>query len=275
MAIALTLILGLFVAFFLLPIFRLLALSVFGNGHGGLTWEPTPDAFGRVLSSPLFVPVILNTLRISIIVTVVSLLLGYPVAYLLATTRSKHAPLLFIMVLLPLWTSILVRTYAWIVILQREGLLNQVLQRGGLTQKPLEMIFNEFAVLVGSTHIMLPFMILPILAVLRRIDPRLLRAATGLGATPRRAFWTVTLPLSIPGIAAGVLTVFIMTLGFFITPAILGGGKVLMLAMAIQQQINLFLNWDVAAALSAILLIITLAFVLLYQRAFGFERVVS
>jgi ABC-type spermidine/putrescine transport system permease subunit I len=117
-------------------------------------------------------------------------------------------------------------------------------------------------------------MILPIFGVLRRLDPRLVPAAIGLGASPRRAFWKVTVPLSLPGVAAGVLIVFIMALGFFITPAVLGGGKVTMLAMAIEQQISQFLNWEVAAALSAILLVITLVFVLLYQKAFGFDRAV-
>jgi ABC-type spermidine/putrescine transport system permease subunit I len=117
-------------------------------------------------------------------------------------------------------------------------------------------------------------MILPIYGVLKRMDPRLIRAATGLGASPRKAFWTVTVPLSLPGIAAGVLIVFIMTLGFFVTPAVLGGGKVIMLAMAIELQISQFIRWEVAAALATILLVITLAFVLLYQKAFGFERVV-
>ena len=166
------------------------------------------------------------------------------------------------------------RTYAWIVILQRQGLINQLLIGLGITDEPINLIFDQFAVIVGSTHILLPFMILPIYGVLKRMDPRLIHAATGLGASPRKAFWTVTVPLSLPGIAAGVLIVFIMTLGFFVTPAVLGGGKVIMLAMAIELQISQFIRWEVAAALATILLVITLAFVLLYQRAFGFERVV-
>lgn len=265
---------GFFVVFYLLPIARLLLLSFLGDGHGGLTWTPSARAFATVISSPLLVPVILNTLKLAAIITLSALLLGYPVAYMLATARARLSTLLLIMVLLPLWTSILVRTYAWIVILQRKGLLNELLLQLGIVDQPINLIFNQFAVIVGSTHILLPFMILPIFGVLKRMDPRLIRAATGLGASPRRAFWTVTVPLSLPGIAAGVLIVFIMALGFFVTPAVLGGGKVLMLAMAIEQQISQFINWEVAAALATILLVITLIFVLLYQKAFGFERVV-
>jgi ABC-type spermidine/putrescine transport system permease subunit I len=265
---------GFFVVFYVVPILRLLLLSFMGDGRGGLSWTVNGQAFQTILSSPLLLPVILNTLKLSAIITVASLLLGYPVAYMLATARARLATLLLIMVLLPLWTSILVRTYAWIVILQRKGLLNQFLLDLGLINEPINLIFNQFAVIVGSTHILLPFMILPIFGVLKRMDPRLIRAATGLGASPRRAFWTVTLPLSAPGIAAGVLIVFIMALGFFVTPAVLGGGKVIMLAMAIEQQISQFIKWEVAAALAAILLVITLIFVVLYQKAFGFERVV-
>lgn len=263
-----------FVVFYLLPIGRLLLLSVVGDGNGNLVWRPNGEAFAAVAASPLLIPVILNTLKLAAIVTVAALLLGYPIAYMLAMSRSRSSVLLLIMVLLPLWTSILVRTYAWIVILQRKGLINQFLIDLGIVSEPINLIFNQFAVIVGSTHILLPFMILPIFGVLKRMDPRLIRAATGLGASPRKAFWTVTVPLSLPGIAAGVLIVFIMTLGFFVTPAVLGGGKVIMLAMAIELQISQFINWEVAAALATILLAITLAFVVLYQKAFGFERVV-
>lgn len=271
---AVVVIFGFFIVFYFLPIARLLLMSFLGNGHGGLTWVPSSGAFATVISSPLLVPVILNTLKLSAIITASALLLGYPVAYMLATARAGLSTLLLTMVLLPLWTSILVRTYAWIVILQRKGLLNDLLLHLGIVDQPITLIFNQFSVIVGSTHILLPFMILPIFGALKRIDSRLIRAATGLGASPRRAFWAVTAPLSLPGIAAGVLIVFIMALGFFITPAILGGGKVLMLAMAIEQQISQFINWEVAAALAAILLVITLVFVLVYQKAFGFERVV-
>jgi ABC-type spermidine/putrescine transport system permease subunit I len=266
---------GFFFVFYLLPIGRLLLLSFMGDGRGSLSWTPSGDAYATVIASPLLVPVILNTLKLSAIVTISALVLGYPIAYMLATARSRSSVLLLILVLLPLWTSILVRTYAWIVILQRKGLINQFLLELNIISEPISLIFNQFAVIVGSTHILLPFMILPIFGVLKRMDPRLIRAAAGLGASPRRAFWTVTVPLSVPGIAAGVLIVFIMTLGFFVTPAVLGGGKVIMLAMAIELQISQFINWEVAAALAAILLVITSVFVFLYQKAFGFERVVN
>lgn len=265
---------GFFAIFYLVPMLRLLLSSFLGDGRGGLTWEPSGDAFSTVFSSPLFLPVMFSTLKISAIITLAALVLGYPVAYLLATARGRLSTLLLIMVLLPLWTSILVRTYAWIVVLQRKGLLNDLLLSLNIIDQPINLIFNQFAVVVGSTHVLLPFMILPIFGSLKRMDGRLIQAATGLGASPRRAFWEVTVPMSVPGVAAGVLIVFIMALGFFVTPQILGGGKVILLAMAIEQQISRFINWEVAAALATILLLVTLAFIFIYQRAFGFERVV-
>ena len=213
-----------------------------------------------------------QTLKISAIVTVLTILLGYPVAYLLSNLRQAAVNRLLILILLPFWTSLLVRTYAWTVLLQNRGVINSTLMEAGIIERPLPLIFNEQSVVIGTTHIMLPFMILPIYAVLKGLDPAFKRAALGLGATPLRTFWHVTLPLSLPGMAAGALIVFIMTLGFFVTPALLGGGKVIILAMTIEKQINNFLNWDFAAALAVILLAVTVLIVGVLQRALGMER---
>ena len=164
----------------------------------------------------------------------------------------------FIFVLLPLWTSVLVRTYAWMVLLGRNGVFNRWLIDIGVIADPLPLLNNFTGVLIGMVHVLLPYMVLPIYGAVRRLDPALVAAAEGLGASSWRIFWRVYLPLTLPGIFAGATIVFVLSLGFFITPALLGGGKVMMLAVLIEQQIHQTLNWPFAAALSAVLLALTL-----------------
>ena len=261
----------LFGYFYIYPLARLVGTSFLGDaGDGGLTL--TAENYQKFFVSPFYLSVMGQTLKISAIVTVLTILLGYPVAYLLSNLRQAAVNRLLILILLPFWTSLLVRTYAWTVLLQNRGVINSTLMEAGVIERPLPLIFNEQSVVIGTTHIMLPFMILPIYAVLKGLDPAFRRAALGLGATPLRTFWHVTLPLSLPGMAAGALIVFIMTLGFFVTPALLGGGKVILLAMTIEKQINNFLNWDFAAALAVILLAVTVLIVGVLQRALRMER---
>jgi ABC-type spermidine/putrescine transport system permease subunit I len=172
-------------------------------------------------------------------------------------------------VLLPLWTSVLVRTYAWMVLLGRNGVFNRWLIDIGLITDPLPLLNNFAGVLIGMVHVLLPYMVLPIYGAVRRLDPALVAAAQGLGASNWRIFWRVYLPLTLPGIFAGATIVFVLSLGFFITPALLGGGKVMMLAVLIEQQIHQTLNWPFAAALSAVLLALTLG---VYSLAQLFTR---
>ena len=186
------------------------------------------------------------------------MLIGYPVAFLLATTTPKWRAIGFAFVMLPLWTSVLVRTYAWMVLLGRNGIINRVLIDSGLLDSPLSLLNSRLAVILGMVHVMLPFMILPIYSALTRIDPDLPKAARGLGASAARIFTTIYLPLTLRGIIAGVTLVFVVSLGFYITPALLGGGKVMMFAMVIEQQVREFLAWNFAGALSVILLAVTL-----------------
>ena len=160
--------------------------------------------------------------------------------------------------MLPLWTSVLVRTYAWMVLLGRNGIINRMLIDSGLLDAPLPMLNSKMAVILGMVHVMLPFMILPIYSAVTRIDPDLPKAARGLGASTLRILTTIYLPLTLRGIVAGVTLVFVVSLGFYITPALLGGGKVLMFAMVIEQQVREFLAWNFAGALSVILLAVTL-----------------
>jgi putative spermidine/putrescine transport system permease protein len=242
---------------FVLPLGRLFALSFAG---GSLEW------YAKALTGGLYTTILLRTFEIAAIVTVCCLVIGYPVAFLLATTTPAWRAIGFAFVMLPLWTSVLVRTYAWMVLLGRNGIINRLLIDTGLMDQPLPMLNSKMAVVLGMVHVMLPFMILPIYSAVTRIDPDLAKAARGLGASTLRVVTTIYLPLTLRGILAGVTLVFVVSLGFYITPALLGGGKVLMFAMVIEQQVREFLAWNFASALSVILLAVTLlAFWLLDQ----------
>jgi len=242
---------------FVLPLGRLFALSFAG---GSLEW------YAKALTGGLYTTILLRTFEIAAIVTVCCLVIGYPVAFLLATTTPAWRAIGFAFVMLPLWTSVLVRTYAWMVLLGRNGIINRLLIDTGLMDQPLPMLNSKMTVVLGMVHVMLPFMILPIYSAVTRIDPDLAKAARGLGASTLRVVTTIYLPLTLRGILAGVTLVFVVSLGFYITPALLGGGKVLMFAMVIEQQVREFLAWNFASALSVILLAVTLlAFWLLNQ----------
>jgi len=234
---------------FVLPLGRLFALSFAG---GSLEW------YAKALTGGLYTTILLRTFEIAAIVTVCCLVIGYPVAFLLATTTPAWRAIGFAFVMLPLWTSVLVRTYAWMVLLGRNGIINRLLIDTGLMDQPLPMLNSKMAVVLGMVHVMLPFMILPIYSAVTRIDPDLAKAARGLGASTLRVVTTIYLPLTLRGILAGVTLVFVVSLGFYITPALLGGGKVLMFAMVIEQQVREFLAWNFASALSVILLAVTL-----------------
>ncbi len=259
---ALVLPLLLFLAvFYAYPVVAMLVRSV-----AEPTW--TTENFRQIVEMPVVFHVLWLTFRVGVIVTVLCLVLGFPVAYLLARIDRAKSNLLIMLVLLPFWTSILVRTYAWMVLLGRQGLINQALLALGLVDTPLQLLNTTFAVYVAMVHILLPFMILPIYSVIRGIDGNLLRAAQGLGAAPFGVFRQVVLPLALPGIAAGCLLVFILALGFFITPALVGGPRDLMIAVLIQQQIDSF-NWPLASALAVILLAAALAVFTVMAKTLG------
>ncbi|MCI5066208.1 ABC transporter permease [bacterium] len=222
------------------------AMDLKRDGENALVWQEK--------EKQLFLGVLLNTLEIGGVVTLLCLLLGYPLSLYLASLSSRTARILFLFVLLPFWTSLLVRTYSWILLLQREGVVNGMLAALGLVSEPLPLMHNRFAVYVTMTHVLLPFMILPLFVVLRNIPSPLTTAAASLGASPWRSFLTVTLPMSVPGIAAGSLLVFSIALGFYITPALVGGSEDTMLSQLIALNVNSLLNWGRAGALGVILL---------------------
>jgi putative spermidine/putrescine transport system permease protein len=216
--------------------------------------------------------VFLRTMGISLTVTLVTLLLGFPVAYLLATLPTKTSNLLMILVLLPFWTSLLVRTTAWFVLLQDNGVINDTLQFLQLTDHPLRLIFSRFGTIVAMTHIQLPFTLLPIFSVMKTIPPSHVRAARSLGAGPFYAFWRVYFPQTIPGIAAGCLLTFILSLGFFITPTLVGGPTDQMVSSFVYTAMNTENNWGKASALGTILLGATLILYFVYNRLVGIDK---
>lgn len=201
---------------------------------------------------------LVNTFEISVQVTIACLILGFPYAWCMVNSKRTVSTVLLAILMIPLWTSMLVRTYAWLILLNRKGIINDFLMSTGLISEPLELVHNRIGVLIGMTQIMLPFMVLPLYAVMRGFDMGLLRAAKSLGASPGRAFRTVFIPGIAPGLAAGTLLVFIVAIGFFITPALLGGAKDTMLSQLIEQQFSVTSNWELGSAMATILLLSTL-----------------
>ena len=234
------------------------------------------DADDSITGAPaeqrVFRDVLGRTLWISAMVTLICLVLGYPVAYVIAAQPPGRAGVLLFLVLLPFWTSLLVRTVAWVVLLQKEGVLNSLFLSLGLVHEPLKMIFNRFAVYVAMVHVLLPFMVLPLYSVMRGIPPSYVRAASSLGARPFTAFRRVYVPQTLPGIGAGCLMVFIQALGYYITPALVGGADDQMISYFIAFYASKTVNWGMAAALSIMLLTATLALYAVYNRMVGVER---
>ncbi len=220
-----------------LPVFWLSSLS-FYNAAGELSLEN----YARIFESALYRRTFVVTFQISITVTVFCVFLGYPLCYWLTKVPDRTAAILMVFVLVPFWTSVLVRTYAWLVLLQRNGVINSTLMKLGVIQEPLQLAHNLTGSIIGMIHIMLPFLVLPLYATMRSVDTDLVRAAVGLGSSPRGAFWRVFFPMSLPGLFAGIVLVFILSLGFFVTPALLGGGRVQMLAQRIESTITVYSN---------------------------------
>jgi len=250
-----------------IPVAWLFWLSFLGD-DGALSLEH----YRRLIEQASYGRIFRATFEISAIVTAICILLGYPLAYVLSQLPRRVANLCMIGVLMPFWTSILVRTYAWLVLLQRQGLINSLGIRLGLWDEPLALVHNLTGTLIGMVHIMLPFLVLPLYGSMRAIDRDYLKAAANLGAGPTRAFWLVFFPLSLPGLSAGALIVFILCLGFYVTPALLGGGTVIMVANRIASDIEIFFNWGAASALGVVLLVLAAAILLVAARLIRLDR---
>ena len=255
-------------ALFVYPLLGIVERSLYKRGDGY-----TLAFYGQIWRVPVYLHVIGRTFRTSALVTLACLALGYPLAYLLATLRPRVTGLLMIVVILPFFTSIIVRTYAWMVLLGRNGVVNQSLTWLGLTEEPLPLLYNQGGVLIGMTYVLLPYMVLTVYSVMRGIEPGFIRAAHSLGASRWQAFRRVFLPLSLPGIAGGTILVFILSLGFFITPALMGGPSDVMIAMLIEREVEFTLNWSFASALAVILLLLTLVGFVGYNRIVRLDRI--
>jgi ABC-type spermidine/putrescine transport system permease subunit I len=268
MGLALLVVPGLFVILLLLivPVGWLFALSVIGKS-GSLSFEN----YARLTES-VYVITFVTTFEIAAIVTIGTILLGYPVAYLLSQLSARAAALCMILVILPFWISVLVRTYAWLVLLQRRGLVNSWLVGLGVISEPIPLVNNFLGTVIGMLHVLLPFMILPLYSSMKAIDPTYMKAAASCGASPLRAFWDMFFPLSRPGLFAGTVLVFILCLGFYLTPALLGGGRVSMWSMQIATNVATYSNWGAASALGVLLLVVTLVILALLNRVFRVDK---
>lgn len=247
------------------PDFYLHAIDLDRDAHGAIVRQ-SPD-------NRIYLDVFARTLWVGLLVTLLSLAIGYPLAYWLSHLPNRTSNLLLVLVLLPFWTSLLVRTTAWIVLLEKEGVVNSLLLALGIIKTPLVLVYNRVGVVVAMTHILAPFMILPLVSVMRQISPTYVRAARSLGASPMTAFRRVYLPQSLPGISAGVLLVFILSLGFYITPALVGGAGDQMMSYFIADHLTRSLNWGLAAALGGLLLTGVLALYVIYDRCVGVSNV--
>jgi putative spermidine/putrescine transport system permease protein len=255
--------------FFAGPIGSILVRSFAGPDQG-----LSLGNYEHLIEQPVYLTVLLNTFSIAATVTLSCLVLGYPLAFLLATSSTRLSRLLTMLVIISFWVSLLARTYSWIILLGRSGIINRALMALGLVppDAPLPLIYNALGAHIGMIHILLPFMVLSLLGVMKGIDPAYVQAALSLGANRLQAFWRVYLPLSLPGVTAGCLLVFIMALGFFVTPAILGGPKQTMVAMLISTLVQQLLDWGLASSLAAVLLAIALVLFFLYNRLIGLDN---
>ena len=229
--------------------------------------------YEKMITYKSYLRVFKTTFNVSFLTTFLCIVIGYPLAYFLSQMPRKYVGLFMLTVLLPFWTSLLVRTYAWLVMLQRNGLINNFAIDLGIWDAPVKLAHNLNGTLIGMVHIMLPFLVLPLYAAMRRIDRHALQAAANLGASPVQAFWQIFVPLSLPGVVAGSLIVFVLCLGFYVTPAVLGGGKVILVSMQITAILEDQFNWGAASALGVVLLVSTFAVLLVASRFLKLDSV--
>jgi putative spermidine/putrescine transport system permease protein len=246
------------------PDYLLTAVDAQVDERGSISAVPAQSA--------VYLPAFGRTVWISVLVTLTCLLLAYPVAWRLATLPPRQSSRLMLLVIIPFWTSLLVRITAWYVLLQPGGVINTLLLSSGIVRQPVPLVFNRTGVLIGMTHVLLPYMILAIYSVMKGVPPTYMRAAQSLGAHPVTAFLQVYLPQTLPGVGAGCFLVFLLALGYYITPALLGGAGDEMISQLIAQQTNELLNWGLAGALSMYLVVFTVVFYLIFNRLVGIDR---
>lgn len=247
--------------FMILPILDMFTKSVVDDN--GFTWS----YFKEFFSKSLYAKILLNTIRLSLIIGLVTIVLGYPVAYLMNRVGPVLRCIIMGCVQIPFWTSLLVRTYSWIAILQNQGVVNVILQKLGIIKQPIQLLYNDAGVIIVMTYIMLPYMIFSISSVMGQIDKNVIIASRSLGAGKTMTFFRIFLPLSLPGIMSGFFIVFLNTMGYYIVPALVGGQKSQMFSQTIQNELSGVLNWNFASAISIILVMVTMMIVLASKAA--------
>jgi putative spermidine/putrescine transport system permease protein len=253
--------------FFVLPMANLVVMSFYGfEPNRGIVYELGLGNYARFLGDPFYLGILGRTLKIAAQVTLMALLLAYPVAFYLSRTSGKERTYLTLLIVSPLLVSLVIRSFGWLIVLGPRGLINSTLRGWGIVESPLALMYTENAVLVSLIHVFYPFMVLPIAGSLQNIDPSVVRAAQNLGAGRWQVFRRVILPLSLPGVVAGCVIVFALTCSAFVTPLILGGPKVKVMAYSVWEQVISLLNWPFGAAIAFLLLFITLALIFAYNR---------
>ncbi|PMR73410.1 ABC transporter permease [Billgrantia endophytica] len=261
----------------ILVVFTLLVVPM-----GWLFWQSlyaeggfSLEHYRRIFSEGIYWNTFALTFRISFIVTLLALLMGYPVAYAASILPQRWAMLVLALVILPFWTSVLVRAYAWLILLQRSGVVNQTLMASGITDAPLPLVHNELGTIIATVHILLPFMVLPLYATMQKIPYDLMQAGASLGGSPLHVFLRVFLPLSMSGVLAGMTLVFVLCLGFYITPELMGGGRTVMASMLVSRNIQLYSDWGAASAVSVVLLVCVLAIFYVVGRLISLEKILG
>ncbi|WP_376987242.1 ABC transporter permease [Bosea sp. R86505] len=255
-------------ALVVIPVGWLMTQSVYDNGF-------TLEHYRRIFSEDIYWRSFTLTFRIALIVTVMTLILGYPVAYAAAHVKRPWDVLILSFVILPFWTSVLVRAYAWLVLLQRTGVTNQMLEGLGLITEPLALVHNELGTIIATVHILLPFMVLPLYSTMQKIPRELMLAGASLGGGPLHSFLRIFLPLSLPGVVAGLTLVFVLTLGFYITPELLGGGRTIMISMVVSRNVELYNEWGAASAVGVVLLLCVLAIFMAVGRIIPLDKMLG
>jgi spermidine/putrescine transport system permease protein len=256
--------------FMLLPLGLVIIISLMTRGtYGNVVYKLNLNNYTRLLD-PIYLRVLGFSLWTAALTTLITLLIGYPLAYFIARAPERHRSIYLFLILVPFWTNFIIRIYAWIMILRSEGLLNTLLLNSGLIHTPLNLLYTPTAVMIGMVYEFLPFMVLPLYASLEKMDLTQLEAAADLGARPWRAFWRITLPVTVPGIVAGSILVFIPAMGMFVIPDLMGGAKTELVGNLVRNQFLTARNWPFGAAASMVLLVATLVITLIYTRKTGF-----
>lgn len=257
------------VLFFVVPLLLVILVSFMQRGqYGDIKYSFTVSNFTRMMT-PLYIGIFFKSLVISLVTTLLCLVFGYPFAYFIATAPKKYRGMFLLLVMLPFWTNSLVRTYAWIILLRTEGIINSYLLNLHIISEPLKLLYNNTAVLIGMLYMMFPFMVLPIYTSVEKLDKSYLEAASDLGANAVKTFIRVTLPITLPGVISGCLLVFVPTLGYFFIPDLMGGSKIILISNLIKNQYLTARDWPFGSAISVILIIVMLIFIGFYFKFTG------